>query len=152
MAVLIASRAGFAGGLGAELEQTRLRRVELPAAVPDAPPSAAAGAIEREVHSELVLVCPELRRRLQEFLPERQTDGFIAKPAAPPQNHLTAGPAVVPPQPAPAPGKGRSRVDLGLLAALLVYTGNRLLEFGLAIVAMSALFTLLTLVDLLVRP
>jgi hypothetical protein len=37
-----------------------------------------------ELHSELVLVSPELRRRSLELLPERDPDAFPARPRQPP--------------------------------------------------------------------
>jgi hypothetical protein len=37
-----------------------------------------------ELHSELVLVCPELRRRSLELLPERDPDAFLVGPRAVP--------------------------------------------------------------------
>jgi hypothetical protein len=36
-----------------------------------------------ELHSELVLVCPEVRERAREFLPERDPDAFLARPREP---------------------------------------------------------------------
>jgi hypothetical protein len=48
----------------------------------------AAGAIEPwEPHSELVLVCPEVRKRALELLPERDPEAFLSvlrEPASPP--------------------------------------------------------------------
>jgi hypothetical protein len=42
--------------------------------------SAASDTIERwELHSELVLVCPEVCNRARELLPERDPDGFLAR-------------------------------------------------------------------------
>jgi len=35
-----------------------------------------------ELHSELVLVCPEVRERARELLPERDPDAFLARPRA----------------------------------------------------------------------
>jgi hypothetical protein len=36
-----------------------------------------------ELHSELVLVCPEVRARALELLPERDPDAFLARPREP---------------------------------------------------------------------
>ena len=36
-----------------------------------------------EVHSELVLVCPEVSERARELLPERDPDAFLDRPRAP---------------------------------------------------------------------
>jgi len=36
-----------------------------------------------ELHSELVLVCPEVRERARELLPERDPDAFLARTRAP---------------------------------------------------------------------
>jgi hypothetical protein len=36
-----------------------------------------------EVHSELVLVCPDVRERARELLPERDPDAFLARPRVP---------------------------------------------------------------------
>jgi hypothetical protein len=36
-----------------------------------------------ELHSELVLVCPEVRERARELLPERDPDAFLARPREP---------------------------------------------------------------------
>src|SRR5947208_14178186 len=36
-----------------------------------------------ELHSELVLVCPEVCERARELLPERDPDAFLARPRGP---------------------------------------------------------------------
>jgi hypothetical protein len=42
------------------------------------------GGIEPwELHSELVLVCPEVRKRALELLPKPDTDAFVARPREP---------------------------------------------------------------------
>ena len=42
-----------------------------------------------ELHSELVLVCPELRARALELLPERDPDAFLARPREPQLTTIT---------------------------------------------------------------
>jgi hypothetical protein len=55
--------------------------------------SAAAAEIQPwELHSELVLVCPEVWKRALELLPERDPDGFLVGPRrAPAEPVLTHG-------------------------------------------------------------
>jgi len=40
-----------------------------------------------ELHSELALVCPEVRQRALELLPERDPDAFLATPREPVSRH-----------------------------------------------------------------
>jgi hypothetical protein len=53
-------------------------------ATPDEPKSASDAHIQPwELHSELVLVCPEVCERARELLPERDPDAFLAGPREP---------------------------------------------------------------------
>ncbi len=98
----------------------------------------AEAAVERaQLHSELVLVCPELRSRLRELLPERASDGLVARSAG-----LL---------PAPTRSDRGSRHNFGLTAAVLAYAGHRLLETAFWLIAISALFVLLWLAEVFVR-
>src|SRR6266536_2372018 len=118
-------------------------------AMPGRASGAGAAVEQRQLHSELVLVCPELRSRLRGLLPERASDAFVAEPAAglvaEPAVGLVAEPAVL--LPARAWSDGRSRLDLGLAAAVLVYAGQRLLVTAFFLIAIGALFVLLTLAE-----
>src|SRR6266536_4681963 len=134
-------------------------------AMPGRASGAGAAVEQRQLHSELVLVCPELRSRLRGLLPERASDAFVAEPAAglvaepavglvaepavsvvaEPEISLGAEPAVL--LPARAWSDGRSRLDLGLAAAVLVYAGQRLLVTAFFLIAIGALFVLLTLAE-----
>jgi len=91
-----------------------------------------------ELHSELILVCPELRRRARELLPERDPDGLLVKPAA-----LLLEPAC---------SRKQSRLDLHMPAAVLVYGVQRLVEmarFGL--IAIGCLVLLVSLADIFIH-
>jgi hypothetical protein len=67
-----------------------------------------------ELHSELVLVCPEVRERARELLPERDPDAFLARPREP-----VFRPVATPDQAQPS---------ASLPAAVLVYTLWRFAE------------------------
>jgi hypothetical protein len=89
----------------AAFEESRLAEREL----------AGDGEIEPwELHSELVLVCPEVHKRALELLPERDPDAFLTRPLGP------VLVAVDPPAQAEMAGN--------LAAALLAYTLWRLAE------------------------
>jgi hypothetical protein len=99
--------------------------------------AAAANADIQLVHSELVLVCPELRRRLLELLPERDPDAFPARPQRP---ILLAAPDAAADELAARP------VDLLLYTLLRL---GQLAKSGLTIVA--AVFTLAIVAEILAR-
>jgi len=70
--------------------EARLRAVRRPAVlgleenrVDDHEPATNSDPEPWELHSELVLVCPEVRERARELLPERDPDAFLARPREP---------------------------------------------------------------------
>jgi hypothetical protein len=80
-----------------------------------------------ELHSELVLVCPEVCRRALELLPERDPDAFLVGPPR-----------------APA----ELRLPHGLPAAVFGYALGRLAETArIALVAIGGLAALASLVE-----
>jgi len=116
--------------------------------MPERAPVAAAVV---ELHSELVLVCPELRSRLRGLLPERASDAFDVKPAvaAKPAIASVAKPALLPPARARADRRGR--FDLGRPAAVLAYAGLRLLHTAFVLIAIGAILMLLWLAEVFIR-
>jgi len=88
-----------------------------------------------ELHSELVLVCPEVWRRARELLPERDPDAFLAG---------LRQPIALPPAPADeAPASPR------VLAAVALYTLRRLLHAaGFGFVTAGGLAALASLAEL----
>jgi hypothetical protein len=89
-----------------------------------------------ELHSELVLVCPEVCRRALELLPERDPDAYLARPR---------DPVLLPPGTA-----DDGQVDTGLPAAVFRYTLWRLVETARsALVSVGALVTLASLAEVL---
>jgi hypothetical protein len=82
-----------------------------------------------ELHSELVLVCPEVCRRALELLPERDPDAYLARPREP----------VLPPA-----------VAIGLPTAVFEYTLWRLGQTARpALVSLGALVALAYLAEVL---
>jgi hypothetical protein len=114
-----------------------LRPFDDPAASSAETPAASADMQPWELHSELVLVCPELRRRSLELLPERDPDAFATRPQRPVP---LPPPVLVEDELAPEPvGLGR-------------HTLRRIGEvgrYGLTIV--GAVFTLAMLAEFLAR-
>jgi hypothetical protein len=98
------------------------------------PEPAANGDIEPwELHSELSLVCPEVRERARELLPERDPDAFLTRPRQPD----SLSPAVAVPAPS-------------LPLAALAYALWRLGEVTRsAAVAVTAVIVLALLAELL---
>jgi hypothetical protein len=91
-----------------------------------------------ELHSELVLVCPELRTRSRELLPERDPHAFLTE-----RPRLT----LVPPE-----GASERRPDARLPAVALLYALSqmaRVLSTGLA--AIGLVVGLALLLDVLVH-
>jgi hypothetical protein len=69
--------------------QDRLRSVSTPTVVVEELPHAANDVEPWEVRSELALVCPDVRERALELLPEREPDAFLARlPRAPASANL----------------------------------------------------------------
>jgi hypothetical protein len=84
------------------------------------------------LHSELPLVCPELRKRALELLPEREPYAFLPQPRPAVADSSTAAPA--------SPGQ---QPMLGEVAA---YAGSRVLQtlkFGLPFAAGLGAFAML---------
>jgi len=89
-----------------------------------------------ELHSELVLVCPEVCERARELLPERDPDAFLARPREPVSF--------------PAETAEKVRGAARLPAAVLGYTLWRLAETArVAIIAIGAAIALALLADVL---
>jgi hypothetical protein len=138
MGLTVESSVTFGNGLRAALEQAGTEpadgRPAMPRALAAEEPSA-----HWELHSELVLVCPELRRRARELMPGHDHDGLVTKPAAVLLD--------------PARSRKPSRHDLrGPAAAVLVYAAQRLVElatFGL--IAIGFLVVLVSLADVFLR-
>jgi hypothetical protein len=144
------SDADTANGLGAVAFETalgfdrRLRTVPRRQPAVEAEPQQIDEALQTtnveiepwEVHSELVLVCPEVWKRALELLPERDPDAFLTRPPAP--RSLAAGPAA------------QAEVAASLATAVLAYALLRLAETArCALVAVAALVTLALLAEAL---
>jgi hypothetical protein len=113
--------------------EDRLRALPRPpvAVEPEAPAASAANVdIEPwEVHSELVLVCPDVCKRALELLPERDPDAFLARSREP--ISFAIGSA------------GEAKFDANLPAAVLGYALWRLAETArTALIVFGAVFAL----------
>jgi len=132
---VLAGRGGVPSGLAAVAFETALGYEPDPQLVAQPEPSNA--DIELwEIHSELALVCPEVRRFARELLPERDPDAFLDRPRAPISPSSTSADEALYPE--------------SLSLALLGYTLWRLAETArtalLALVAVVALALLAQLV------
>ncbi len=88
-----------------------------------------------ELHSELVLVCPEVYKRALELLPERDPDAFLTSPRGPVL--LAAGPAA------------QAEMAASLPMDVLAYTLWRLAEAArCGLVAVGAVIALALLAEL----
>jgi hypothetical protein len=124
----------------------RLERTLRPMPTEPAAPDAAAIALEAavpipdiepwELHSELALVCPEVRTRALELLPERGADASAAR---------IEGPIALPPTPL-----AEREPSPDLLAAVLRYALWRAAETArCALIAAGGLVALASLAELL---
>ena len=78
------------------LETPRDHRVGLGGSLEEAP--ATSDDVEPwELHSELVLVCPEVCKRALEELPERDPDAFMSRPPSAANDSVEEGEAAPPP-------------------------------------------------------
>jgi hypothetical protein len=88
-----------------------------------------------ELHSELVLVCPEVCRRALELLPERDPDAVLANPREP----ILFAP----------PGTADQSLAAGLPATISKYAFWRLVETArVALFAVGGLIALASLAEL----
>jgi hypothetical protein len=123
-----------------------------PALRPVAHPRAHEDVQPWEIHSELVLVDPELRRRSLELLPEIDLDARLARPPEP----IVLAP-LAPPAPAAAPAPPATPASVETEPAVesigfLRYMVHRVIDitrFGLAVI--GAIFVLAMLSELLAR-
>ena len=89
-----------------------------------------------ELHSELVLVCPEVSERARELLPERDPDAFLVRPLEPSS--------------LPVATSDKAQPAASLLAAALGYTLWRLAETArTALLALGGVVALAVLAEAL---